>query len=313
MGLVTFSLFHLFFSIETSDEERTIFSSELLENPMLLKTSALSLLTIFLATTFGPLQRVLDTVELDHRAVGAVRRRRRIDHRHRRSPQVLPPEERHRRGGEPATGAGRPGVVTDRATGRAPMTVIIPRWEWRTFGQHFGAAEAAFAALTPSPVHESDELYLLPADAESAADSVKIRDDLMDVKTLREVAASGLERWEPVLKVGFPLAAADVERVCDGAPPGAAGERRRRLHARAVPRGGRHAERRRPPGPRPQVTGPIHGQRLHGRALGRRRRRAGHADGRHRIDGRGRGGRGHPSRWGSTATSTRATRAASRL
>ena len=64
MGLVTFSLFHLFFSLETSDEERTIFSSELLDNPMLLKTSALSLLTIFLATTFGPLQRVLDTVEL---------------------------------------------------------------------------------------------------------------------------------------------------------------------------------------------------------------------------------------------------------
>ncbi len=95
------------------------------------------------------------------------------------------------------------------------MTVIIPRWEWRTFGQHFGAAEAAFAALTPSPVHESDELYLLPPDAGAAADSVKIRDDLMDVKTLREVAASGLERWEPVLKVGFPLAGADVERVCD--------------------------------------------------------------------------------------------------
>ena len=64
MGLVTFSMFHLFFSLETSDEERTIFSSELLENPILLKTSALSLLTIFLATAFGPLQRVLDTVEL---------------------------------------------------------------------------------------------------------------------------------------------------------------------------------------------------------------------------------------------------------
>jgi Ca2+-transporting ATPase len=64
MGLVTFSLFHLFFSLETANEERTIFSSELLENPVLLKTSGLSLLTIFLATTFGPLQRVLDTVEL---------------------------------------------------------------------------------------------------------------------------------------------------------------------------------------------------------------------------------------------------------
>jgi magnesium-transporting ATPase (P-type) len=64
MGLVTFSMFHLFFSLETSNEERTLFSSELLENPVLIKTSALSLLTVFLATTFGPLERLLDTSEL---------------------------------------------------------------------------------------------------------------------------------------------------------------------------------------------------------------------------------------------------------
>jgi P-type Ca2+ transporter type 2C len=64
MGLVTFSLFHLFYSLETANAERTLFSSELLENPTLVKTSALSLLTIFLATAFGPLQRLLDTVEL---------------------------------------------------------------------------------------------------------------------------------------------------------------------------------------------------------------------------------------------------------
>ena len=64
MGLVTFSLFHLFFSLETANEERTIFSSELLDNPTLLKASALSILSIFLATTFGPLQRILDTGEL---------------------------------------------------------------------------------------------------------------------------------------------------------------------------------------------------------------------------------------------------------
>ena len=64
MGLVTFSIFNLLFSLETADEERTLFSSELLENKMLLKTTALSILTIFLATGFGPLQRVLDTVEL---------------------------------------------------------------------------------------------------------------------------------------------------------------------------------------------------------------------------------------------------------
>jgi Ca2+-transporting ATPase len=64
MGLVTFSIFHLFFSLETSDDDRTLFSSELLENRMLLRTTGVSILTIFLATAFGPLQRILDTIEL---------------------------------------------------------------------------------------------------------------------------------------------------------------------------------------------------------------------------------------------------------
>ena len=64
MGLVTFSIFHLFFCLETANEERTVFSSELLENATLLKASGLSLLTIFLATTFGPLEGMLDTTEL---------------------------------------------------------------------------------------------------------------------------------------------------------------------------------------------------------------------------------------------------------
>jgi Ca2+-transporting ATPase len=64
MGLVTFSMFHLFFSLETANEDRTVFSSELLENGTLLKASGLSLLTIFLATTFDPLEGMLDTTEL---------------------------------------------------------------------------------------------------------------------------------------------------------------------------------------------------------------------------------------------------------
>lgn len=89
------------------------------------------------------------------------------------------------------------------------MAVIVPRWEWRTFGQRFGAADAAFAALTPDSTHDSDELYLLAPDA----DTVKVRDDLMDIKVLREVNADGLERWEPVLKASFPLGADDVETV----------------------------------------------------------------------------------------------------
>jgi len=65
MGLVTFSLFNLFFSLETADPKRTMFSSGLLENPMLLKTTGLSILTIILAAEFGPLQRLLDTVRLN--------------------------------------------------------------------------------------------------------------------------------------------------------------------------------------------------------------------------------------------------------
>ena len=45
------------------------------------------------------------------------------------------------------------------------MAAIIPRWEWRTFGATLRAAEEAFAALTPGPVEESDELYLLSTTA----------------------------------------------------------------------------------------------------------------------------------------------------
>ena len=89
------------------------------------------------------------------------------------------------------------------------MPEIIPRWEWRTFGSRFGLAEARFAALTPTGVQESDELYLVGG----AGDNVKVRDDLMDIKVLRETDGDGLERWEPVMKAGFPLAAADVGSV----------------------------------------------------------------------------------------------------
>ncbi len=89
------------------------------------------------------------------------------------------------------------------------MAVIIPRWEWRTFGAHFGPAEAAFAALTPTGVQESDELYLLSG----AGDNVKVRDDLMDIKILKEVNAEGLEQWTPVMKAGFPLPSAEVAKV----------------------------------------------------------------------------------------------------
>ena len=88
------------------------------------------------------------------------------------------------------------------------MAAIVPRWEWRVFGVGLGPAEEVLTALPPGPVEESDELYLLSA----AGGNVKVRDGLMDIKLLREVDGDGLERWEPVMKTGFPLAAADAFR-----------------------------------------------------------------------------------------------------
>jgi exopolyphosphatase / guanosine-5'-triphosphate,3'-diphosphate pyrophosphatase len=89
------------------------------------------------------------------------------------------------------------------------MPEIIPRWEWRWFGPHFGSAAPILAAMTPSAVQESSETYLLSG----AGDNVKVRDALMDIKVLREVSPDGLEQWTPVMKAGFPLPATDATKV----------------------------------------------------------------------------------------------------
>jgi exopolyphosphatase/guanosine-5'-triphosphate,3'-diphosphate pyrophosphatase len=86
------------------------------------------------------------------------------------------------------------------------MTTIVPRWEWRTFGGHFGPVHDHLDTLSSSGVDDSDELYVLSPTGEN----VKVRDDLMDIKVLREVDRVGLERWEPVAKAAFPLSGEDV-------------------------------------------------------------------------------------------------------
>jgi exopolyphosphatase/guanosine-5'-triphosphate,3'-diphosphate pyrophosphatase len=87
------------------------------------------------------------------------------------------------------------------------LTGIVPRWEWRTFGASFEAADARFAELTPDRVQESDEIYVLSLESDA---SVKVRDGLMDVKQLEHVNEDGLEQWRPVMKASFPLAASDA-------------------------------------------------------------------------------------------------------
>ena len=91
--------------------------------------------------------------------------------------------------------------------GTPPPAGIVPRWEWRTFGGSFGAADERLRAREPERVQESDDVYLLSLESDA---SVKVRDGSIDVKQLEHVNADGLEQWRPVLKAPFPLAAPDV-------------------------------------------------------------------------------------------------------
>jgi exopolyphosphatase / guanosine-5'-triphosphate,3'-diphosphate pyrophosphatase len=118
------------------------------------------------------------------------------------------------------------GGGADQGGGSVTGTVdkIIPRWEWRTFGSEFGAADAVFAALEPELAQESDETYLLSPGTDAA---VKIRAGLMDVKVLEHVSEAGLEQWRPAMKETFPLPRGEADKVCaalrvSAPPPGTA-------------------------------------------------------------------------------------------
>jgi exopolyphosphatase/guanosine-5'-triphosphate,3'-diphosphate pyrophosphatase len=86
----------------------------------------------------------------------------------------------------------------------AAMPEIVPRWEWRTFGERFGDAESRFAALEPERIQEGEELYILSRGTDG---NVKVRDELLDVKHLEHVNDDGLEQWVPVMKASFPISA----------------------------------------------------------------------------------------------------------
>ena len=85
--------------------------------------------------------------------------------------------------------------------------MIVPRWEWRTFGDTFGEADARLAALPPTKVDDSDELYILASRVEG---SIKIRDGKLDVKRLERRSEDGLQQWKPVANAEFPIAATDI-------------------------------------------------------------------------------------------------------
>jgi exopolyphosphatase/guanosine-5'-triphosphate,3'-diphosphate pyrophosphatase len=95
--------------------------------------------------------------------------------------------------------------------GRWVTDEVVPRWEWRTFGGDVDNIEASLPGVFDGEAQESEERYFLGP----GGGNIKVRDDLMDVKVLREVNADGLERWEPVLKAPFPLSTADVRVVVE--------------------------------------------------------------------------------------------------
>jgi Ca2+-transporting ATPase len=65
MGVVTFSLYCLFFSIATKDDRRTVFSLGTLSDKTFNIATGVSVLTLILATLFRPLQALLKTAPLD--------------------------------------------------------------------------------------------------------------------------------------------------------------------------------------------------------------------------------------------------------
>lgn len=87
---------------------------------------------------------------------------------------------------------------------------VVARWEWRTFGAGFDEQEARIRKFEQGNFKESEEVYVL---SKNSDENVKVRDDLLDIKSLQEVSAEGLEQWYPVMKVEFPIAIADLRRL----------------------------------------------------------------------------------------------------
>ncbi|HEU0244734.1 MAG TPA: HAD-IC family P-type ATPase [Candidatus Limnocylindrales bacterium] len=64
MGLTAFSIMNIWFALETSDEQQSLFSAATLANPTLLKAAALAAVAVVATSELGLLNRILDTVNM---------------------------------------------------------------------------------------------------------------------------------------------------------------------------------------------------------------------------------------------------------
>lgn len=88
---------------------------------------------------------------------------------------------------------------------------IIPRWEWRTFGENFGVSEEKIKSYEMGNFKKSSEKYIL---SRNSNENCKVRDELMDIKSLQQVNDDKLEQWYPTLKEGFPLSQETITMLC---------------------------------------------------------------------------------------------------
>jgi len=87
--------------------------------------------------------------------------------------------------------------------------MIIPRWEWRTFGQGpFGEPEEKIKTHKEVEFKKSEERYIL---SKLSCENVKIRNDLIDIKSLKQVNDDKLEQWYPAMKDSFPISLSKLE------------------------------------------------------------------------------------------------------
>jgi hypothetical protein len=91
------------------------------------------------------------------------------------------------------------------------MDQIIPRWEWRTFGDNFGESESLIKQYQ-AKTRESSEIYILSSLTNF---NTKIRDQLMDIKYLIQTNDDELEQWNPLIKAGFPIDIKNLRVVAD--------------------------------------------------------------------------------------------------
>jgi len=91
------------------------------------------------------------------------------------------------------------------------MEKIIPRWEWRTFGDDLSKGEKNIKEFGNARHRESKEIYIL---SKNSNDNTKIRDELMDIKSpIRISEKTGLEQWTVLAKSAFPIHINDLALV----------------------------------------------------------------------------------------------------